>query len=60
MPLSKNTGCVETVKLHVSNTTLQDHFRMTLLKSLAFVVFEILSNLVSMQNFLNANNCWRK
>ena len=29
---------------------------MVLIKSLAFVVFEILSNLVSMQNFLNANN----
>ena len=27
---------------------------------MAFVVFEILHNLISMQNFLNANNCWRK
>ena len=26
----------------------------------AFVVFEILRNLVSMQNVLNTNNCWRK
>ena len=39
------------------NRTLQELFRMALIKSLAFVVFEILSNLVSMQNFLNANNC---
>ena len=30
---------------------------MVLIKYVAFVVFEILSNLVSMQNFLNANNC---
>ena len=33
-------------------------FKMALIKSLAFIVFEILRNLVSMQNFLNANNCW--
>ena len=32
-------------------------FKMALIKSLAFIVFEILSNLVSMQNVLNANNC---
>ena len=51
------SGRVEAVKLHVSNRTLQELFRMALIKSLAFVVFEILSNLVSMQNFLNANNC---
>ena len=57
MTLSKNTGRVEAVKLHVSNGTLQEPFRMDLIKSLTFVVFEILSNLVSMQNFLNANNC---
>ena len=51
---------VEAVKLHVSNRTLQDLFRMALIKSVVFVIFEILSNLVSKQNFLNANNCWRK
>ena len=39
------------------NRTLQELFTMALIKSLAFVVFEILSNLISMQNFLNANNC---
>ena len=48
---------VEAVKLHVSNRTLQDLFRMALIKSVVFVIFEILSNLVSKQNFLNANNC---
>ena len=60
MALSKNTSCVEAVKLHVSNRTLQELFRIALIKSVTFVVFEILSNLVSMQNVLNANNCWRK
>ena len=53
-------GRLEVVNLHVSNRTLQKLFRMVLIKSVAFVVFEILRNLVSMQNFLNANNCWRK
>ena len=57
MAFSKNTGRVEAVKLHVSNRTLQELFRMALIKSVAFVVFEILRNLISMQNFLNANNC---
>ena len=33
---------------------------MDLIKSAAFLVFETLRNLVSMKNFLNANNCWRK
>ena len=51
---------LEVVNLHVSNRTLQKLFRMVLIKSVAFVVFEALRNLVSMQNFLNANNCWRK
>ena len=50
MAFSKNTGRVEAVKLHVSNRTLQELFRMALIKSVAFVVFEILSNLVSKQN----------
>ena len=56
----KNTGRVEDVKLHVFNRTLQELFRIVLIKPVAFVVFEILRNLISMQNFLNANNCWRK
>ena len=30
---------------------------MALIKFVAFVVFEILRNLISMQNILNANNC---
>ena len=44
-------------KTKKSNKTLQELFRMALIKSAAFVVFEILCNLVSMKNFLNANNC---
>ena len=38
--------CGEAVKLHVSNRTLQELFRMVLINSVAFVGFEILSNLV--------------
>ena len=57
---SKLNGLVEDVKLHVFNRTLQELFRIVLIKPVAFVVFEILRNLISMQNFLNANNCWRK
>ena len=44
-------------KTKKSNKTLQELFRMALIKSAAFVVFEILCNLVSMKNVLNANNC---
>ena len=33
---------------------------MALVKFMTFVVFKISDNLVSMQNSLNANNCWRK
>ena len=55
--LTKKTDSVEAVKLHVSNRTLQDLFKMALIKFLAFVVFEILQNLVSTQNFLNASKC---
>ena len=33
---------------------------MLLIYFVAFVVFKILFNLVSMQNLLNANNCWHK
>ena len=58
--LTKKTGCVEAVKLHVSNRTLQELSRIVLIKSVVFVVSEILHNLVSMQIFLNTNNCWRK
>ena len=47
---------LEAVNLYVSNRTLQKIFRMVLIKSVAFVVFEILSNFVSMQNVLNASN----
>ena len=57
MVFNKNTGRVEAVKLHVSNRTPYKFFRMALIKSVAFVVFEILRNLISMQNFLNASNC---
>ena len=34
--------------------------RMVLVNSVTFVVLKILHNLVSMQNSLNANNCWGK
>ena len=44
----KNTGHDEDVKLHVSNRTLQGLFRMALRKSVSFVVFQILRNLISM------------
>ena len=33
---------------------------MILINFVAFVVFKILYNLVSMQSLLNANNCWYK
>ena len=33
---------------------------MVLMNFVAFVIFKILLNLVSMQNLLNANNCWHK
>ena len=39
MALNENSGRVEAVKLHVSNRTLQEPFRMTLSKSVAIVVF---------------------
>ena len=55
--LKEKVGCIEVINLHVSNRTLQVLFRMVLIKSVAFVVFEIFCNLVSMQIFLNANNC---
>ena len=53
----KNTGHVEDIKLHVFNRTLQELFRIVLIKPVDFVVFEILRNIISMQNFLNVNNC---
>ena len=33
---------------------------MVLMNFLAFVIFKMLLNLISMQNLLNANNCWHK
>ena len=51
------SGRAEAVKLHLSNSTLQKLFRMALIKSVALVVFEIFSNLVSIPNFLNVYNC---
>ena len=57
MAINKKTGPLKAVNLHVSNRTLQELFRMVLIKSRAFVVFEILNNLASMQNVLDANNC---
>ena len=55
--LNKKMGRVEAAKLYVSDTTLQVLSRMVLINFVAFVVFKILLNLVSMQNLLNANNC---
>ena len=55
--LKKNTGRFKAVKLHVSNRNLKELFRIALNKSVAVVDFEILRNIVSMQNFLNGNNC---
>ena len=47
-------------KFYVPSTTLQVLSTMILKNFVAFVVFKILLNLVSMQNLLNANNCWHK
>ena len=55
--LTKETDRLEAVNLHLSSRALQELFRMALIKFVAFVVFEILSNFISMQNFLNTNNC---
>ena len=57
MTLNKKKRCLEAINLHASNRTLQELFIMFLIKSVTFLVFEILRNLVSMQNILNANNC---
>ena len=50
-------GRVEDIKLHVSNRTLQELLRMALIKSVAFVVFEIYLISFPCKNVLNANNC---
>ena len=55
MGFKKNTGRVEAVKLHISNRTLQELLRMALIRPVAFVVIEILCNLISMQNVLTAD-----
>ena len=54
--LNKKTGSIGTAKLYVSDTTLQVLSRMVLINFVAFLVFKVLYNLVSMQNLLNANN----
>ena len=53
-------GHFRAVKLHVANRTLYKISKMVLLKSVSFLVFEILRSLVSMQTSLNANNCWHE
>ena len=53
-------GHVDAAKLYVSDTTWQVLSRMVLINFVAFIVFKILLNLVSMQNLLNGNNCWHK
>ena len=55
MDFKKNTGRVEAVKLHISNRTLQELLTMALIRPVAFVVIEILCNLISMQNFLTVD-----
>ena len=39
---------------------IQQPFRMTLVNFVTFVTSKISNNLFSMQDSLNANNCWRK
>ena len=46
--LNKKTGCVGAAKLYLPNTTLLVLSRMVLIDFVAFVVFKILLNLVSM------------
>ena len=55
MGFKKNTGRVEAVKLHISNRILQELLRMALIRPVAFLVIEILCNLISMQNLLTAD-----
>ena len=53
-------NCLNCFYLNVTYRTLEELFRMALVKFVTFVVLKILGNLVSMQNFLNATNSWRK
>ena len=55
--LNKKTGRVGAAKLYFPNTTLRVLSRTVLMNFVAFVVFKILRNLISMQNNLNSNNC---
>ena len=55
--LNKKTGRVGAAKLYVPNTILQVLSRMVLINFVAFLVFKILLNIVSMQDLLNVNNC---
>ena len=50
-------GCFSVFHLDVPCSTLQELFRMVLVNFMTFVVLKILGNLVSMQNYLNANHC---
>ena len=50
-------GRVGAAKLYVLNKTLSVLSRMILINFVAFLVFKISLNVVSMQNLLNANNC---
>ena len=49
--------CFREFRLKVPDRTLKELRRMVLVNLVAFVVLKILHSLVSMQNFLNANNC---
>ena len=57
MAFNKETDHIGATKLHVPNTTSQVLSRMVLMNFVAFAVFKILLNLVSIQNRLIANNC---
>ena len=46
--------------LDVTCRTLWEHFRMALINFVTVVVLKILDNLFSIQNLVNAKNCWHK
>ena len=56
----KSTSRLKVTNKIFSNKTLKDIFRMDLANFVAFLVLKILYNLVSMENFSNANSCWHR
>ena len=55
MAFHEETDHIGATKLHVPNTTLQVLSGMVLINFVAFAVFKLLLNLVSIQNRLIAN-----